>query len=110
MKALVALAFVSACASSVARDDPSPDAGGGSSSPPGTMTCGANQHSCGADCVANRANTPDVGCSLGCGGACPTPENGTASCSASGLCEVTCMPGYAHVGDHCVVLICEHLG
>jgi hypothetical protein len=77
---------------------------------PASTECKADEHACETTCVPNRDNSPDVGCSLGCGGACPAPTNGVATCDASGVCGFTCEAGFARVGDQCVAGVCETMG
>ena len=55
---------------------------------------------CNGTCVGN---TPASGClqSVSCT-ACPTPANGSATCTADGLCDVNCAVGYTKSGNQCV--------
>lgn len=80
--------------------------------PPGPASneCKAAEHACETECVANRDNDPSVGCSMGCGGACAAPENGTATCDSAGVCGFSCNAGFARVGDQCVSGVCETVG
>jgi hypothetical protein len=62
--------------------------------------CAANEHECAGDCVGN---TPQSGClqSVACT-PCPVPMNGSATCTAGGLCDVSCAVGYTKQGSSCV--------
>lgn len=65
-----------------------------------TSGCPMGTHECGGICVGN---TPATGClqSMTCA-ACPTPANGSAACTADGLCDVNCAVGYMKQGNACV--------
>lgn len=103
---VLAVAVVaSACASDPAAEEPEPPPG-----PVGSATCGAGQHACGTTCVADGANRPEVGCELGCGDACPTPDHGRATCSLAGTCDFTCTDPYVRLDGACVLAACEDAG
>ncbi|MFK7992023.1 MAG: hypothetical protein AB8I08_38755 [Sandaracinaceae bacterium] len=79
----------------------------------GMSGCGPGQHACGAGCVDDLANEPANGCRLGCGEPCPTPPDGTASCSADGMCSSgECEPPAMLVDGECVCtpMDCDGLG
>lgn len=67
----------------------------------GPTGCTAGTHPCGPDCVADRANLPENGCRLGCGGACIPPSMGASTCSSGGACDFTCTPPSMRVGGGC---------
>lgn len=107
----VSFALLAACASDPAQEG----AGSGSdqSSPPipgGSASCGMNEHACADSCVANQTNDPNVGCAMGCGGACTSPANGSSTCTESGTCGVTCNSGYSLVGEQCIADSCQQVG
>lgn len=121
MKIVLALllAAVSACANAAEPDPIAPDAGmtgqgGGGADDPEEQsedkTCAAGTHTCGTACVADQANSPDVGCTFGCGEACPAPANGSATCSAGSVCEIECNPGYSQENGACVAFSCSSVG
>lgn len=66
----------------------------------GGSGCGAQEHMCGGICVGN---TPQTGCftSTSCS-PCQAPANGTVLCTADGLCDTQCNPGYEEQGAACV--------
>jgi len=73
------------------------DGGSGSGGDPND--CMVPQHVCGGLCVDN---TPGTGCyqSTSCS-ACPTPTNGSATCTTDGLCDVMCTAPYVKNGTNC---------
>ena len=108
-----------ACATGGAGDDttadaqPSPDAtadarsGDGGSCPsgttgPGCTQCASGFHLCGTSCQQDHANTPDVGCTQGCGSACTAPTNATAKCTSGGTCDFACETTFDKVDGGCV--------
>jgi hypothetical protein len=75
--------------------------------------CAAGEHPCARGCERDRANTPDVGCRLGCGSApCPAPEGGAATCTTAGICDFECTPPRVREGARCACAptTCEALG
>jgi hypothetical protein len=85
------------------------DSGGDDPDDPGseeTVGCGIGSHTCGASCAQDTTNTPEVGCMYGCGEACPGTANGAATCSATGVCELTCNSGYTEINGQCVMFSC----
>ncbi|MBA3456621.1 MAG: hypothetical protein H0T42_26265, partial [Deltaproteobacteria bacterium] len=78
--------------------------------PPGAPGCEAGKHACGEQCIGNRPNQPDVGCSLGCGTPCEVPSGGVATCSTAGTCDFTCTAPYAKLGGACVLSACADAG
>jgi hypothetical protein len=122
--AIVLVSLLTACADSSfdAADDPGGGSGNdqaedqgmeeeGETPPgPGATACKSNEHACDMQCVTDRANTPEAGCAMGCGGACPVPANGTAMCDAAGVCGSTCNDGFTRIGDQCVSNVCEAVG
>ncbi len=67
-----------------------------------SMACPSGQHRCGTTCMEDQANTPDIGCSQGCGEAClAPPAHADASCSTEGACDLTCTGAWMRDGDHC---------
>ncbi len=71
-----------------------------SSSSSGGGDCGAMEHKCGGVCTGN---TPQTGCytSASCA-ACPSPANGTSTCTPNGTCDITCNFGFIKSGNACV--------
>ncbi len=74
------------------------DAGGGDSgncptgrTGPNCQNCAGGFHMCGSSCEQDHANSPDAGCTLGCGSVpCPAPTNATAKCTSGGQCDFAC--------------------
>lgn len=73
-------------------------------------TCNTGEHLCGTTCTADHANTPDVGCRLGCSDAClAPPAHAVGSCSEAGACDFVCSgdvsstdnDNWTRDGDHC---------
>jgi hypothetical protein len=58
-------------------------------------------HLCGATCTTNPPNSPDMGCSMGCGTVCMPPANGTTTCTDAGSCDFVCDPNFAKMGTTC---------
>jgi hypothetical protein len=120
MKIVLALLVVaaSACAGAGDPDPVAPDAGigqggGGADDPEESAedaTCAVGTHTCGTACVGDQQNEPAVGCKFGCGQACPEPENGSATCTDSSVCDITCDPGYSEVNGSCVAFSCSNVG
>lgn len=62
---------------------------------PGCSQCAKGYHMCGAsNCLPDQANTPDAGCTQGCGMACATPMNASAKCTSQGGCDFDCNATY----------------
>ncbi len=61
---------------------------------PNCAACANGFHKCGADCRPDQANTPNVGCTQGCGDACKPPAHATAKCTTQGACDFTCDPTF----------------
>lgn len=83
--------------------DPSTSSGMTTTTTTSTSTgsgCGPNEHECSGQCVGN---TTASGClqSVACT-PCPVPMNGSAICTADGLCDVSCAVGYMKQGSSCV--------
>jgi hypothetical protein len=87
-----------------ADSGPEPDSG-----PSG---CPDGQHLCGGGCIDDLENLPENGCRLGCGEACPTPPDGTASCNDDGECTFACEPPFSEMDGMCVCMprTCEDMG
>jgi len=118
--ALIA-AFVTlacACATGGAGGDdgqgdasPATDGGGpktdGSSSCPtgytgaGCTSCAGGFHLCGTSCSQDKANTPDQGCTHGCGSPCTAPQNATAKCTSQGDCDFACETSFDKTDGGC---------
>ena len=118
---MFALVLIAGCATSTPDIDDTeptePSGSGAGDSPTGDpdedeedATCGFDTHTCGTSCVPDTENTPELGCMYGCGTPCPGAENGTATCTASGACDITCDGGYAKVGGECQAFSCTDVG
>lgn len=85
--------------STTSTDSTSTDTGGAGVGAGGPQ-CDPPEHLCGTSCVGN---TPNTGCyqSTTCD-PCPTPGNGTSTCTGDGLCDIQCYPPYVRDGDQCV--------
>jgi hypothetical protein len=60
-------------------------------------------HACDGECIEDLDNDPSVGCRLGCGEPCPSPEGAEAYCTDEGRCAVDdCGRGYHDCGGECV--------
>jgi len=111
-------ALASACATAGSADDSSgdaragdatsPDGGGGDASicptgytGAGCKTCAGGFHTCGTSCSQDHANTPDAGCTKGCSGACPSPDNATAKCTSDGECDFACDTSFDKTDGGC---------
>jgi hypothetical protein len=83
---------------------PEPDAG--------PTDCPDGQHRCGGGCIDDLENLPENGCRLGCGEPCPTPPDGTASCTEEGECSFRCEPPFMEMDGMCVCMprTCEEMG
>ncbi|MDX2088522.1 MAG: hypothetical protein SFX73_11770 [Kofleriaceae bacterium] len=79
--------------------------------PGGSSQCDEGFHACGQTCLADSATNdkPELGCALGCGQPCPTPENGVAICTDDGICGFECDEGFARVGSNCVASVCDEM-
>ena len=122
MKIVLALVVMAAAACANAgqeAEEIGPDAGmsgqggGGADDPEESAedaTCAPGTHTCGTACVGDQANTPEVGCKFGCGQACPVPENGSATCTAGSVCDITCDAGYSEINGECVAFSCGNVG
>ena len=68
----------------------------------GATTCDAGLNLCHGACLPPPPNTPMGGCGNGCGNPCPAPPaHGTASCTDSGDCTVTCDSPFSYDGTAC---------
>ena len=57
----------------------------------GCTNCAGGFHKCASECLQDHANTPDAGCTLGCGNApCAAPQDGTSICTSDGHCDFAC--------------------
>ena len=56
----------------------------------GCASCAGGFHACGSTCQQDQPNTPDAGCTQGCGGPCKPPSNATAKCTSDGQCDFAC--------------------
>ncbi len=65
---------------------------------PTCSSCAGGFHKCGNDCRQDQANTPNVGCTQGCGDPCPIPTHSTAKCTTQGTCDFTCDQGFESKG------------
>jgi len=96
-----------ACATGTGPDDVSPagDGGGSGDSSPGSDgngscptgragpkcdLCAGGFHKCGTECRPDQANSPDAGCTQGCGDACKPPANASGKCTSNGQCDFAC--------------------
>jgi len=80
--------------------------------PAGSEQCDEGYHACGQTCLADSATNdkPELGCALGCGQPCDTPEHGVAGCTDDGICGFECEAGFARVGAQCVASVCDSVG
>jgi len=62
------------------------------------VACDPGYTDCDGVCVDLSSDPNDCG---NCGNVCPTPDNGSATCSG-GICGVDCDSGYSECGDECV--------
>lgn len=113
LSAVLLLGLV-ACAQSGTGDDepqvtPEEEDNDPPSGPPGSSQCEDGYHACGQTCLADSATNdkPQLGCALGCGQPCPTPDNGVAICTDDGICGFECNDGFARVGSNCIASVCD---
>ncbi len=57
---------------------------------PNCQNCAGGFHQCGTSCEQDHANSPDAGCTMGCTGACPSPQNAVSKCTSDGHCDFAC--------------------
>jgi len=65
------------------------------------QSCAGGFHMCSSSCVQDHPNSPDAGCTQGCSGACPTPQNGTATCTSNGACDFACQTSFNKTDAGC---------
>ena len=68
----------------------------------GCTNCAGGFHKCGSTCEADHADSPEVGCTHGCGNTpCPTPQNATAKCTSDGHCDFACNATFDKTSTGC---------
>jgi hypothetical protein len=68
----------------------------------GCKDCAGGFHACGSSCEQDRADSPDAGCTLGCGSSpCPTPVNATSKCTSDGHCDFACNSSFDKTTTGC---------
>jgi hypothetical protein len=66
----------------------------------GCKDCAGGFHMCSSSCEQDHANSPDAGCSLGCGATtCDAPQYASAKCTSDGHCDFACDTSFDKVGD-----------
>ncbi|HEX4517740.1 MAG TPA: hypothetical protein VH054_29555 [Polyangiaceae bacterium] len=64
--------------------------------------CVGGFHECGTECTQDNANSPDAGCTLGCGNTpCATPQNASATCTTDGHCDFACHASFDKTDGGC---------